>query len=421
MLIQRPGCSILIQSVFAMMGKWKSLIAAVVLLAASTSAESAAQTDNAGFAKLYHSAQSAMAAGKYDEALSDFKQLEKMDANVAEVHASLGVLNFRLGDFEHAIEEIRTARKLKPGLPGLDALLSLSLAESGRYQEALPGLEKAFRSGTDPEIKRQVGLELTDVYTKLSMDRRAVEMALELRDLYKNDPEVLYTVGKILGNSAYLTMQDLFHDSGGSVWAQLAEAEAHESQGQYADALQSYRNVLAIDPHRANVHYRMGRTYVAQWQSTHAATDLAAAEEEFARELLGNPGNANAAYELAGLRWNNGRDAEAEQLYASAIENYPDFEEAQVGLGGVLLDEHNPSLAVPHLQRATTLRPSDEIAWYRLAQAERALGDVQAQRLALTEFQKLHAQSTATRDRTAPMQSQDSVTPQKLGSEAQPQ
>jgi predicted Zn-dependent protease len=74
-----------------------------------------------------------------------------------------------------------------------------------------------------------------------------------------------------------------------------------------------------------------------------------------------------------------------------------------------------------HLQRATVLRPQDEVAWYRLAQAERLIGDVQAQKQALAAFQKLHAQSAATRNRASQMQSQDSVTPQKIGVEGQTQ
>ena len=92
-----------------------------------------------------------------------------------------------------------------------------------------------------------------------------------------------------------------------------------------------------------------------------------------------------------------------------------------MGLGGILLDEHKPSLALPHLQRATALRADDEVAWYRLALAERELGDVQAQKAALTAFQKLHSSAAATRNKPASMQSRDSVTPQKLGPEAQPQ
>jgi tetratricopeptide (TPR) repeat protein len=362
-----------------------------------------------------------MSAGRYSDARAAFAQLEQMDASVAEVHASLGILNFKLGDFAHAIEEIRTARKLKPGLPGLDALLALSLAESGETREALPGLEKAFHSNPDPQVKRQAGLELARAYSQLSKDRQAVEVALEMRDLYKDDPEVLYTVGKILGNSAYLTMQDLFHGSTGSMWEQLAKGEAFESQRQFTDAILNYRKVLEADPRRINVHYRLGRTYLAQWETSHSAEDIAAAEVEFAKEIEIDPENANAAYELAGLRRNHGDEASARRLYESAIRSYPDFEEAEVGLAGILIDELEPSQAVGHLQRATALRADDEVAWYRLAQAERMIGDAPAQRQALAVFQKLHDESAAKRNKILFLQSQDSVTPQNLGVEAQPE
>jgi predicted Zn-dependent protease len=71
------------------------------------------------------------------------------------------------------------------------------------------------------------------------------------------------------------------------------------------------------------------------------------------------------------------------------------------------------------MQRAAVLRAEDEVAWYRLAQANRMLGDPQAQKQALASFQKLHAQSTAARNKPPLMQSQESVTPQTLGSSSQ--
>ena len=58
---------------------------------------------------------------------------------------------------------------------------------------------------------------------------------------------------------------------------------------------------------------------------------------------------------------------------------------------------------------------------HRLAQAERQLGDVAAQKHALSAFQKLHDGSVATRNKASLTQSQDSVTPQELGMESQPQ
>lgn len=397
-----------------MLTNWKAWLVVTVAVAVSSAAGAAIQAaaDDSGFAGLYRAGQAAMAAGRYDQARATFEQLEKMDASVAEVHATLGVLSYKLGDFNRAIDEIRTARRLKPGLPGLDALLALSLAESGKDQEALPGLEKAFRSSTDPEVKRQAGLELTQVYTHLSMDRKAVETALDLRDRYKNDPEVLYEVGKVLGNSAYLTMEDLFHNSGDSVWAQLAEAEAFESQGQFASAIQAYEYVLKLDPHRANIHYRMGRTYLSRWEADHSADDLAAAAAEFAKEIEIDPANANADYELAGLRWKNGDAEGARKLYEAAVEHYPEFEEAEVGLGGVLLDEQKSAQAAVHLQHATVLRPDDEVAWYRLAQAEREVGDRDAQQKAMATFQQLRNSTHATLRKPNPS---DEVTPQQIG------
>lgn len=121
------------------------------------------------------------------------------------------------------------------------------------------------------------------------------------------------------------------------------------------------------------------------------------------------------------MRWTDGNYAEAERLYKLAIEPYSHFEEAQVGLAGVLLDEKKPTLAVPCLRRATALRPDDEVAWYRLAQGGRQLGDVQAQKSALATFLKLRRRTEALRRSTISTQPQDAVTPQKLGMETQQQ
>jgi len=187
------------------------------------------------------------------------------------------------------------------------------------------------------------------------------------------------------------------------------------------DAIVSSRSVLEVEPRRVNIHYRIARTYLAQWALSQAAEDLATAEKEFAEELEGNPGNANAAFELAGLRRKQSDNSAAQRLYESALQYNPDFEEAEVGLGGVLLNEQKPTLAVGHLQRATALRADDEVAWYRPARAERKIGDVQAQKQALATFQKLHDRSESARNKAAVTQPQDGVSPQALGLETQPQ
>ncbi len=59
------------------------------------------------------------------------------------------------------------------------------------------------------------------------------------------------------------------------------------------------------------------------------------------------------------------------------------------------------------------LDPGDEVAWYRLSQAERATGNREAQQEARAMFQELHS----TKPLHKPAVS-DEITPQKLGPDA---
>lgn len=361
--------------------------------------------------------QQAMARGNFSVAEENFVKLEKLAPGVAEVHATLGAIYFKERKFDSAIQQIRTALKLKPSLPRLDTLLGLSLAEMSRYQEALPYLEQGFRRAADPEGRRMCGLQLLRAYSGLGRDADAVEVALELNRLYPDDPEVLYHTGRIYGSYAYITMERLHDRAPGSIWMLQAQGEANESQKNYDAAMDAYRHVLAIDPHRPGIHYRLGRVYLAQFDASQKSELRDEALHEFNTELAIDPDNGNARYELANLDASSGNLAQAREQYQELLKRYPDFEEALVGLGGINIEQSKPQDAVPLLQRATRIRPDDEVAWYRLAQAERATGNKVAQAQALTTFRKLHSTTPVTLRR--PDQG-DEVTPQKLGANANP-
>jgi tetratricopeptide (TPR) repeat protein len=353
----------------------------------------------------------ALAEGDYAEARTDFEQLEKLHPEVAEVHATLAAIYFKLREFEPAATEVREAQRLKPGLPRLDSLLGLSLAELGRFDQALPHLEKGFKQSTDPEIRRMCGLQLLRAYTGLGRDADAVETALALNRLYPDDPEVLYQTGRIYGNFAYIVMEELHDKAPNSVWMLQAQGEANESQKDYDAAIVAYNHVLQIDPKRPGVHYRLGRVYLARFRDSQKPEDRAAAASEFSTELTVDPGNGNAAYELAVMAQEQGNLDQARTQFEQVIQRFPGFEEALVGLGGVCLDSKKPEEAVAPLERATKLNPDDEVAWYRLAQAERAAGNREGQQRALAAFQRLHSSTPGTLRKP---NATDEITPQKL-------
>ena len=358
--------------------------------------------DPAQVQSLYKQGERALAEGRYAEAEQAYTRMRELQPGVAEVHARLGLIYFQEGRFGDAVAPLQKALQLKPALPNVGALLAMSLSEIGRHQEALPGLEKAFHQSTDPALRRMAGLHLQRSYTDLDRDRDAVAVALELSRLYPDDPEVLYHTGRLFGNYAYLQTVRLARIAPDSIWLHQAAGEANESQGQLDEAISQYRQVLALAPKRPGIHFRLGRVLLAQAAQAkgNPATE-AEALKEFGLELQIDPTNADAAYEIGEMMRKGGQLDKAAASFKQAVASYPDFEEALVGLGRTLVAAGDPGSALPYLDKAITLKPNDEVAYYQLAQAHRALGHDAAQQKALAEFERL---------RTA-KQSQASVVP----------
>jgi predicted Zn-dependent protease len=367
----------------------RNFLAVVIILFAGPAF---AQTSNAAqSAEEYaEQGQAALAAGHLDQAEMNFEKLRQLEPGVAEVHAMLGRIYFEERKFGSAVEELRTAIKLKPAIPKARTLLAISLSEVTEYSEALPGLEECFHKSTEAAEKRMCGLQLERVYTGLKKNPEAVEVALAMDKLYPDDAEIQYYSAQIYGNMAFQTIHRMNAVAPNSPWRYLAAAEVNESQGATGEAINQYRQVLAIDPGRPGVHYRIGRTLLAQGRKGGSEQEQTQALEEFLAELQLDPANANAAYEAGELYRNASKFDEAAKYFQDAIDHYPSFEDAHIGLATVYIAQEKADAAKTELQKAIELNPKNEVSWYRLAQAERSLGDASGQAKAIAEFRKLH-------------------------------
>jgi tetratricopeptide (TPR) repeat protein len=397
--------------------KWAALL---LVLSALEARSALAQSDSpASVEKYYEEGQRALERGQFQEAEKVFEKLRELSPGVAEVYANLGLIYFNEKKFEAAVPALRQALNLKPSLTKTDTLLAISLSELGQYREALPVLEREFHRSTDPVVKRACGLQLERAYTGLQRDEKAVAVALELNRLYPDDPEILYHAGRVFGNFAYLSVKRLAEVAPASVWKHQATAEAWESQGSYDLAISEYHQVLLLDPHRPGIHYRLGRALLARGAATNSQEDAASALKEFSNELELDPTNANAAYELAETYRNSGEMEEAEKYFRLALQYYPDFEQANLGLAAVLVKQEKPEMARKLIRKAITSDPDDQVAWYRLAQVEHILGDEEGRRKAFAEFQRLR-QKSSEREASKGMYLQTDVTKQKADSPAEP-
>jgi tetratricopeptide (TPR) repeat protein len=357
----------------------------------------------------------ALAEGRYADAEKAYETLRQLSPGTAEVHARLGLIYFQQGKFTEAIAPLREAIRLKPALPKVEALLAMSLSELGQYTEALPPITKAFAQTADPVLRRMAGLHLQRIYTGLGRDQEAVDVALQLSRLYPDDPEVLYHSGRLFANFAYVQTMKLAAVAPDSVWLHQAAGEANETQGLYDAALREYRLVLAAAPRRPGIHFRIGRVLLERSKNEPAGSDAnnaLDARKAFEEELTLDPSNANAAYELGEMHRQAGELEPARALFEQAVSHYPAFEHALVGLGRTLIALGRPADALPRLTAALKGNPDNEVTYYQLAQAYRALGNTAEQEKALGEFNRVRSRAAA---RTAAVpQVKHDVTPQAL-------
>jgi tetratricopeptide (TPR) repeat protein len=362
--------------------------------------------------RYWQDGEQALAAHRYADAQQSFEKLRQLAPGTAEVYGRLGLVYFQEGKFEQAVPALRQALKLKPALPNTDILLATSLSELGHYEEALPGLEKGFRS-LDQPLKRMSGLQLVRAYTGLQRDSKAVDVALELNRLFPNDPEILYQSSRIYANFAYLTLRKLADVAPSSLWRHQAAAEAYESQGTFDLAISEYREVLAIDPARPGIHYRIGRVLLSRSRSGQSDSQ-AEALKEFELELQLDSTNANAAYEIGEIYRKSGQLDKAHDYFNTALKTYSDFEEAQLGIAGVLMAQGKPDLALPYLRQAIALNPGDEVSYYRLAQVYKAQGNLAGQEKALAEFRRLRNRKPLQSEPTGEFRADRDVTKQEI-------
>ncbi|HEX5081688.1 MAG TPA: tetratricopeptide repeat protein, partial [Blastocatellia bacterium] len=151
-------------------------------------------------------------------------------------------------------------------------------------------------------------------------------------------------------------------------------------------------------------------------QATGDAVSETEALKEFEQELELDPTNANAAYEAGEIHRRSARYDRAAELFSQAIKYYPDFAEALAALGRTLLSLGKAEQALAPLTRAIALDAENQVAWFQLAQAQRALGNAAEQQKAMAEFQRLRdlnlqAQKNVLKRREVTQQSLDAKPP----------
>jgi tetratricopeptide (TPR) repeat protein len=140
------------------------------------------------------------------------------------------------------------------------------------------------------------------------------------------------------------------------------------------EAEAEYRRVLAIDPHLAGIHFRIGRMLLSGPKTEDAK---AKAKQEFEGELKINPHNAGAEYVIGELARQARDFLQAIEHFTTACRLDPTMVDAFIGLGKSLVSIGKNAEAAPPLENAVKLQPANPVAHYQLWFAYRRSGHTQ--------------------------------------------
>uniref|UniRef100_A0A672SJK5 Protein O-mannosyl-transferase TMTC3 n=1 Tax=Sinocyclocheilus grahami TaxID=75366 RepID=A0A672SJK5_SINGR len=150
---------------------------------------------------------------------------------------------------------------------------------------------------------------------------------------------------------------------------------ALENQNSYERALRYFLQATRVQPDDIGAHMNVGRTYKNLNRSREAEEAYIIAKSLMPQIIPGKkyatrvaPNHLNVYINLANLiRANDSRLEEADQLYRQAISMRPDFKQAYISRGELLLKMNKPSEAKDAYLRALELDHSNADLWYNLA------------------------------------------------------
>ncbi|MGH9581824.1 MAG: tetratricopeptide repeat protein, partial [Bryobacteraceae bacterium] len=290
---------------------------------------------------LHAEAKTAEAGGDLATAIAKYREILKLDPQLAPAYNNLGALYFKQGDFRDAAGTLERGLKINPHMRSASALLGMSLFQMSEYRKARPSLEAAVK-----ENPSDVNAEffLVNDLTKLSDFRGAAAHLRRIASIEPNDQHAWYLLGKVYMQLAQQALGNVKRINPDSVWAHEISAEMMESMKNYAGAIVEWKKAIATAPRQPGVHFKLGDLY---W--SHSEWDKATAQFEMEKQI--DPKDCLVDWKLGDILMRKGVQPEqALDLENKSLAVCPALFDARTDRARWLLRLHRYQEAIPELK-----------------------------------------------------------------------
>jgi len=268
------------------------------------------QEQSSSLESLMAAAQQAQAANNYAAAAANYRQAVKLQPNIPELWANLGLMLHESGEYSEAIRSFQEALRQKQSLYVPNLFLGIDYVRAGKTREALPLLLKAEKMNAADPLP---SLTLGRAYSSLGEYAHAIP---ELRRAIRLDPQqdsAWFDLG--------IAQLDMVEEDARAMTGKYAEtsyakaiyAESLVKQSRYKEAADLYSSILAADDQPPCMGSEVGFLSLKQGDTQNAALQFMAERRlhpECTLAILGearlriDAGDNQAAFLLLQQIWN---------------------------------------------------------------------------------------------------------------------
>jgi len=264
---------------------------------------------------------------RYQDAMESLKQAISINPGLTEAYANLGIAYEKLGRWQDAIENYKQAIRIRPDWAEAHCRLGAAYGKIGSFQDALEIYMQAVRiEPTLAEAHNGLGA----AYIDLGRYQDALESCQQAIRITPDSADAYYNLG-----------------------------QAFIGLGRYDEALDSFNQAIKINPDFAEAHYKIGFVYSKLGRNQEEI-------ESYKRAIRIKPDYAAAHYNLGVACGVLGRHQEAIESFKQAVRIKPAYVEAHYNLGVTYLITGDKDSAVQEYRILKTLGAEQADQLYNL-------------------------------------------------------
>ena len=310
-------------------------------------------------------------------------QLSAENKDDVQLHFSLGVLLASEKQYKAAQLELEKSDALKPGTFEILFNLGQAALQSGDNANAGLALSRALK--LKPESAETQYL-LAQAYRNESRPLDALDVLVRANKLAPKHPDILYLMAQLSMSQKYYEdatplLEEALQIAPGRTDIRAALGESYFKSDKVNKSIEEFKKLIEVEPSvRAYSFLGLSHTYLGRFDE---------AKQDFQNGLKLEPRNSFCLFQLGYIAKLQGDSAGAEATFLKVLRANPDYPDALLELANLRMEAKRYAEATELLRRYVKVNSTSSAGYYKLAMAEKNLHQTAAAERDLAHFQAL--------------------------------